>query len=95
MVLVSPDGMLHGKEEIINAYKVYAAYAETLDMEETEPLIQLYNKNTMAVVTYKNRLSIKTVDDKIESFSCRDMYTLIFEDGQWYAVAQHYSFLKN
>lgn len=94
MVLVSPDGMVQGKNRILEAYRSYAAYAQTLEMEETKPVIQLYNGHKTAVVTYRNDLTIRTADNRIESFACRDMYTLIFEQGKWRAVAQHYAFLK-
>lgn len=94
MVVVSPDGMLRGKRQIIDAYHTYADYAQTLQMEETEPVIQLYHDGKTAVVTYRNNLKIQTTDNRIESFSCRDMYTLVREAGEWRAVAQHYSFLK-
>ncbi|WP_029904566.1 nuclear transport factor 2 family protein [Prevotella sp. 10(H)] len=95
MVLISPDGTTYGKDSIIQAYRKYAEYAETISMEETEPMIHLYNDNKTAIVNYKNTLKIRTATDEIQSFSCRDLYTLIFENNKWIAVAQHYSFIKN
>ena len=94
MVIFAPGGKerLRGKNDIIKSYEDYARYAETVSLSETEPVIQLYNGNKTAVVTYFADLMIKTPDEKIQSFFCKDMYMLIFENGQWQAVAQHYSF---
>jgi len=94
MVIFSPGGKvrLQGKNNIIKDYGEYARYAETVSLSETEPMVHLYNGNKTAVVTYFSDLTIKTPDGKIQSFFCKDMYTLIFENGRWQAVAQHYSF---
>ena len=94
MVIFSSGGKerLHGKSNIIKAYEEYARYAETVSMSETDSLIQLFSGNKTAIVTYFNDLTIKTPDGKIQSFFCKDMYTLILENGRWQAVAQHYSF---
>lgn len=95
MVMFSPGGKerLSGKENILESYRQYALSAETLDMTETEPLIQFYNGNKTAVVSYFCNLRIKTQEGDIGTFSCKDMYTLVAENGRWYAVAQHYSFI--
>jgi len=94
MVIFSPGGRerLRGKKNIINAYEDFARYSETVSLSETEPVIHLYNGNKTAVVTYFGDLTIKTPEGKIQSFFSKDMYTLIFENGRWLAVAQHYSF---
>ncbi|MDR2949263.1 MAG: nuclear transport factor 2 family protein [Prevotella sp.] len=96
MVIFYPDRKerLVGKDSILQSYRKYTQYAETISMEETEPLVQLYNDNKTAIVTYYNDLKIKTQDGDIQSFRCKDMYTLIYENGRWYAVAQHYSFYE-
>ncbi len=94
MVVFSPGGKerLRGKDKIVKAYDDYARYAETVNLSETEPVIQLYNGNKTAIVSYFGDLTIKTPEEKTQSFSCKDMYVLIFENGRWQAVAQHYSF---
>jgi hypothetical protein len=94
MVIFSPGGKerVRGKDNIIKSYEDFARYSETVSLTETEPVIQLYNGNKTAVVSYFGDLTIKTSEDKIQSFSCKDMYTLVFENDRWQAVAQHYSF---
>jgi hypothetical protein len=96
MVIFSPGGRerLRGKDNIIKSSEDFARYSETVSLSETEPVIQLYNGNKTAVVSYFGDLTIKTPDGEIQSFFCKDMYTLIFENGRWQAVAQHYSFYK-
>ena len=92
MVLFSPDGKIYGKDKIINSYRDYSQYAETVSLKETEPLVLLHNRNKMAIVSYYCDLTIKTPDEEMQTFYCKDMYTLIFDKGKWIAVAQHYSF---
>lgn len=96
MVIFSPDGKerLVDKDSILQSYRNYIQYAETTSMVETEPLIQLYNDNKTAIVTYYNELKIKTQADDFQYFRCKDMYTLIYENNKWYVVAQHYSFYE-
>jgi ketosteroid isomerase-like protein len=93
MVMFFPGGRerLRGKENIIQSYEDFARYSETISLNETEPVIQLYNGNKTAIVSYFGDLTIKT-EWGIQTFFCKDMYTLVFEDGRWQAVAQHYSF---
>lgn len=92
MILISPGGVVQGKEQILESYRQYAQSAETIYFLESEPFIQLYNDNQTAVVSYNSDLKIKNAEGKIQSFRCRDMYTLIFDKNRWIAVAQHYSF---
>ncbi len=94
MVIFSPGGKerLQGKNNILSVYREYAQYAETISLSETEPVIQLYNDNKTAVVSYFSDFKIKIPGGEIQDFYCKDMYTLIFENKKWYAVAQHYSF---
>jgi hypothetical protein len=83
---------LEGKKNIIKSYKEYTSYAETVKLEEVDPKIQLYHNNKSAIVTYYFDLVIKTPTGEVQTFSGKDMYTLINENDRWYAVAQHYSF---
>jgi ketosteroid isomerase-like protein len=94
MVMFYPGGKnrLEGKENIMKSYKDYTSYAETIKLEETDPKIQLYNNNKIAVVTYYFDFVIKIPKGEIQTFSGKDMYTLVKENDRWYAVAQHYSF---
>jgi ketosteroid isomerase-like protein len=96
MVMFFPGGKerLHGKNNIIKSYENYVRYAETVSLSEYEPMIQLYNDNKTAIVTYFGDLTIKTPAGTTQTFFNKDMYTLIFENGRWQAVAQHYSFFN-
>jgi hypothetical protein len=94
MVMFYPGGKnrLEGKKNIIKSYEDYTSYAETVKLEETDPVIQLYNNNKTAIVSYYFDFVIKTPGGEIQTFLGKDMYTLINENDRWYAVAQHYSF---
>ena len=92
MALFHPEGKTVGKDKIIDDYRGYCQYAETVSMVETEPTVQLYNEEKTAIVSYYNDLTIKTPDGSVQAFHCKDMYTLIYEKNRWVAVAQHYSF---
>jgi ketosteroid isomerase-like protein len=93
MVIIFPDSneRMQGKSNIIESYSNYANYAQTISLIETDPLIQLYNENKTAIVTYYYDLEIKIPNGELQKFSGRDMYTLINEKGKWIAVAQQYS----
>ena len=92
MVLFYPEGKTVGKDKIIDDYKDYCAYAETVSLIESDPLVQLYNENKTAIVSYYNDLTVKMPDGSDHAFRSRDMYTLIYGVNKWVAVAQHYSF---
>lgn len=93
MLMIHPgaNDRLQGKNHIIESYKGYAEYAQTISLKELDPLVQLYNGNQTAVVTYYYDLKIKTPKGEVQQFAGRDMYTLIHENGRWLAVAQHFS----
>lgn len=93
MVIFSPDSKdrLQRRTSIIDAYSQYAAYAQTVSFKEYNPMVQLYNNNQTAVVTYYYDLVIKTPTGETQKFNARDMYTLIRDQGRWIAVAQYYA----
>ena len=82
---------MKGKSNIIESYQEYADYAQTIHFKETDPLIQLYNDNKAAIVTYYYDLKIKTTSGEIQKFTGIDMYTPIKDNDKWVAVAQYYS----
>jgi len=92
MILISPGGVIQGKENIINSYRKYTESAETTHFLESEPFIQLYNHDQTVIISYDSDLKIKDAEGVVQSFRCRDMYTLIAENDRWIAVAQYYSF---
>jgi hypothetical protein len=93
MVIIFPDSKerIQGKSKIIESYRSYANYAQTISLKETNPLIQLYNDNKTAIITYYYDLEIKIPSGETQKFIGRDMYTLINDKGKWIAVAQQYS----
>ena len=97
MVLINPETAerMQGKSDIIKSYRSYADYAQTISLKESDPLILLYNGNETAIVTYYYDLKIKDPGEKLHRFKGRDMYTLIRDNGQWLAVAQHFSPMPN
>ncbi|NUQ82409.1 MAG: nuclear transport factor 2 family protein [Bacteroidetes bacterium] len=93
MVIFLPDTpeRMRGKASIIESYQSYANYAQTISFIETDPLIQLYNENKTAVVTYYYTLEFLTSAGETRRFNGRDMYTFIYDNGRWVAVAQQYT----
>ena len=92
MIIIFP-GMkeMVGEEEVMGMYRTFTDLAETLSFQESTPVIQLFNNNTTAVVTYTYDLEIKLEDGAIRQATGRDLYTLVKESGRWVAVGQHYS----
>lgn len=82
---------MNGRDEVMGMYRTYTELAETLSFQAQTPLIQLYNNNTTAVVTYPYELEIRLEDGSSRKATGRDVYTLVYEKGRWIAVAQHYS----
>ncbi len=93
MVLILPSSKerMKGKSVIIESYRKFTKIAKTISLKELDPLIQLYNNNTTAIVTFYYILEIKIADGEVQKFTGRDMYTLVKENNMWIAVAQHYS----
>jgi ketosteroid isomerase-like protein len=93
MVIISPDSKerMKGKPAIMNSYRNYAQYAQTVSLKEFDPLVQLYNHNKVSIVTYYYELEIKDQEGKVHRFTGRDMYTLVKSRNKWLAVAQQYS----
>jgi len=93
MVMIHPEAKyrLQGKNNIVESYKGYVNYAQTISLKELNPLVQLYNGNKTAVVTYYYDLEIKIPSGEVQRFTGRDMYTLIYANDKWIAVAQQFS----
>lgn len=93
MIIITPDSKqpLQGKSKIIESYKSYADYAETVSLKENNPLIQLHGNNKTAVVAYDYELTIKIPSGEEQFFTGRDMYILIHDNDKWIAISQHYS----
>ncbi len=66
MVLINPETAerMQGKSDIIESYRSYANYAQTISLKESDPLILLYNGNETAIVTYYYDLKIKDPGEK-------------------------------
>ena len=93
MIMIIPDvkDRVRGKAKIIESYRGYAQYAQTLSLKELNPAVQLYNNNQTAVVTYYYDLEIQTPTGEIQRFTGRDMYTFVRVLDAWIAVAQQFS----
>jgi len=91
MIAPEPKERLRGREAILDSYRSYTASARTISLKELNPIVQLYLNDSLAIVTYQYDLLIESADGKKQRFTGRDMYTLVYENDEWIAVAQHFS----
>ena len=90
MVAITPTGRyrLEGREACVAAWSSFARNARIHTWKERDHKIQVYG--SAAVVTYYYDISF---DMGGQSFHVggRDMFTLIKENGRWWAVADQFS----
>ena len=91
MVTITPQGQESGNATLIKSYRDYMQYAETISFTESTPSIQLFQDNRTAIVSYHGNMTIKNPEGRTETFSFKDMYVLILQDGKWIAIAQYYA----
>ena len=77
-----------GRENCIKGWKDFADHVSILSWEEKKPHIEIFGNS--AVVAYYYEITCD-MNEKIQSFSGRDMFFLIQEDGQWWVAADHFS----
>ena len=80
-----------GSQAILESYTNYMSFAETISIEEKDQLIELYNNNQTAIVSYYAELIYKNTQGDTIHFDGREMYTLVWENNRWLAVAQQFS----
>ncbi|RQV99977.1 nuclear transport factor 2 family protein [bacterium] len=92
MVAIAPGDRerITGGEACIAAWKRYVDSTTIESWREYDPQIQLYNNNSMAIVTYYFEITCSQAGQSLTS-SGRDMFTLVKENGRWWAVADQFS----
>jgi hypothetical protein len=82
---------LVGRDLCIAGWKSFVDAAVIHRWDELDPLIQLYNDNQTAVVTYYYDMDVDMFGQQHLILKGRDMYTLVKEDGHWWVVADQFS----
>ena len=92
MVAVSPSDRLRitGQEACVNAWKAFSQMAKIQSWKELEPKIDLYGEDNFAIVTYYYEITCEICGQSM-NLQGRDMLSLIFEDGKWLIIADHFS----
>jgi ketosteroid isomerase-like protein len=92
MVAVSPSDRLRitGQEACVNAWKAFSQMAKIQSWKELEPKIDLYGEDNFAIVTYYYEITCE-IGGQSMNLQGRDMLSLIFEDGKWLIIADHFS----
>lgn len=92
MVAIVPttNERLCGRDACIAGWKGFVDAAKIHYWKEIDPLIQIYNNGTSAVVTYYFDMSVDMFGTTMR-LRGRDMMTLVNEDGRWWLVADQFS----
>ncbi len=90
MVAITPTdkNRRQGKKACVQGWQSFAENVRIHSWKETDPEIQVYG-NT-AVVTYYFDMSFEMGGQTI-NMGGRDMITAIFENGEWWIVADQFS----
>lgn len=90
MVAITPTAgeRIEGREACVAAWKAFAETATIRSWEESEPKVALFGDT--AVVTYYFRIAFELGGESI-SMRGRDLFTMVYQNGRWLAVADHFS----
>ena len=92
MVAICPTDRLRleGQKACVAGWKGFTDSARVLHWKELEPRIDLYGGGRFAVVTYYFDMAFETGGRTVQ-MGGRDMFSLVEEDGRWWAVADQFS----
>ncbi|MCX6639070.1 MAG: DUF4440 domain-containing protein [bacterium] len=92
IVVLAPHERLRieGQTACISAWKRFVDSTNIISWREIDPKIQLYGEGKFAIVTYYYEISLETNSQTL-TLSGRDMFSLIYEQERWWAVADQFS----
>jgi hypothetical protein len=92
MVAISPSARqrLAGRDACVASWKSFSDSVKILWWKETDPLVELFGENRLAVVTYYYEMACEMQGQPL-NFSGRDMFTLVNENGKWWVAADQFS----
>lgn len=79
-----------GREACVAGWSGFCRMAEIHSWEESEPHIELFAEGLCAVVGYTFTIEFSIGASRFTQRG-RDLFTLVFEDGRYQVVADHYS----
>jgi hypothetical protein len=92
MVVLNPtdhDRILGGKN-CVAAWKYFADNSKIIRWKEKDPIIQVFGDGNFAVVTYYFDMAYEMNGVRYD-MEGRDMFSMVKENGRWYAVADQFS----
>ena len=92
MVAIPGNGRnrLEGRDACVAGWKSFVKAAKIHSFKEIDPKVQLYGNGKFAVVTYYYEISFD-MSGQTFTESGRDMFVLVYENGKWRVVADHFS----
>ena len=93
ILFVSPpfNKILSGKDKYKEGYENWMMHAEVNHFKEIDPVIKIYNKGNLALVSYHIDMSFKYDDKKLSNWKGIDMMTLTKENGKWLIISDMYA----
>jgi hypothetical protein len=90
MVALNPAeaGRLEGGDSCVAASRAFAAWAYIVSWRTSDPWARLFGGT--AVVAYRYELDCEA-DGQTLHLRGRDLMTLVWEEGRWQVVANHFS----
>ena len=89
-ITASDRNRLEGREACVASWKAFTQAVKIHCWKEIDPVVQLYGDGKLAVVTYYFDMSFDMGGQTIR-LGGRDMFSLVYEDGQWWVVADQFS----
>jgi len=92
MVGIAPMDRLRreGRAACIEGWQQFMETATIHSWKEADPKVDLFADGSCAVVTYYYEMDVEMRGQRM-TLSGRDMFTLVNEDGGWWAVANQFS----
>ncbi len=83
--------ILSGKDMYREDYENWMLHAKVNYFKEVDPVINIYNNGTSALVTYYIDMSYKYDGEDVNDWKGIDMMTLTKENGKWLIISDMYA----
>jgi hypothetical protein len=92
MIVINPSDTerVIGGKKCVEAWKKFADNSKIFNWEEKDPIILIFGEGNFAIVTYYFDMSYEMNGIKYD-MEGRDMFSLVKENGRWFAVADQFS----
>ncbi len=83
--------ILSGKDMYREDYENWMLHAKVNYFKEVDPVINIYNNGTSALVTYYIDMSYKYDGEDVNDWKGIDMMTLTKNNGKWFIISDMYA----